>query len=260
MLGRKQFPPQAYCMAVFRRCTERYRANRSSKAKHGRVSRPGGAPRKMASTLNNTRGNTCGRQAIRRRKTRSCDTSSNAALKLTSLTDIIRDYVVNFQPEHEQEMMWFRNQASFEEALNLAAQAQDDMGRRYSHQRRIKLQSIANATRALADAHDDLRNCPSFHELWNLIGSCLDKVKGVRELYVYDCASRLGAYLGLQPQKVYLHAGTREGAKNLGLLSQKDARPQWLEPTELSPALRSLPPTDVENLLCIYKSELARLK
>jgi hypothetical protein len=201
-----------------------------------------------------------GRRAIRRRKARSCDTLSNTALKLPSLTAIIRDYLVNFQREHEEEMMWFRNQGSFEDAMRLATQAQDGRGRRYSHQRRIKLQAITGASRALAEVYDDLRKCSSFHELWSLIGSSLESIKGVRELYVYDCASRLGAHLGLQPERVYLHAGTREGAKNLGLLTQRGVRTRWLEPRNLPLALRTLPPSDVENLLCIYKAELAQIK
>jgi hypothetical protein len=218
------------------------------------------ARKKMPSTLNNVSGRGCGKAILRGTKSGSCVQPSNNASKLTSLTRIIRDYLLNFQPEHEQEMMWFRNQGSFEDAMRLATQAQDCRGRRYSHQRRIKSQAITGASRALAEAHDDLRKCSSFHELWSLIGSTLDSIKGVRELYVYDCASRLGAHLGLEPEKVYLHAGTREGAKNLGLLSQEGMRTLWLEPTKLPVALRKLPPSDVENLLCIYKVELAGLK
>jgi len=205
-------------------------------------------------------GRSCGGSTVRRTKTVSCARPRNTSSKITSLGAIIRDYLVNFQPEHERELMWFRNQASLEDALRFATQAQDDQGRRYSHQRRIKSQAISDASRALADAHDDLRKCSSFHQLWTLIGSYLDSIKGVRELYVYDCACRLGAHLGLKPERVYLHAGTREGAKNLGLLSPKRPSTLWLEPEELPVALRRLPPSDVENLLCIYKAELRQFK
>jgi hypothetical protein len=42
-------------------------------------------------------------------------------------------------------------------------------------------------------------------------------IPGIGELAVYDTALRIGARLGLEPAKVYLHAGTRAGAKALGL-------------------------------------------
>jgi len=214
----------------------------------------------MSSRLNNVSGRGCGGATVRGMNAGSCRKPENTSLKLTSLAAIVRDYLIRFQPEHEQELTWFRNQASLEDALRLASRAEDGQGHRYKHQRRIRSRAIMDASRALTDAHDDLRKCTLFHQLWSLVGSSLAAIKGVRELYVYDCALRLGAHLGLQPEKVYLHAGTRVGAKNLGLLSRKNARKQWLEPTELPPALRKLPASDVENLLCIYQTELAQLK
>jgi hypothetical protein len=176
-----------------------------------------------------------------------------------SLRAIIRHYLIHYQPEHEHELTWFRNQGSLEDAIRLAAHAEDDQGHRYSHQRRIKSRSIREAFRVLVDAHDDLQRCSSFHELWSLIGSYLAPIDGVRELYTYDTAVRLGAHLRLSPEKVYLHAGTRTGAKNFGLLSQTNAPKKWLEPTALPAPLRKLSASGVENLLCIYKAELAQV-
>ena len=37
------------------------------------------------------------------------------------------------------------------------------------------------------------------------------------ELVVYDTALRIGARFGLEPEKVYVHRGTREGVRKLGL-------------------------------------------
>ena len=41
------------------------------------------------------------------------------------------------------------------------------------------------------------------------------KVKGFGELSIYDTAVRIGAHLRIEPDKVYLHAGAREGIKAL---------------------------------------------
>src|ERR1700730_9584939 len=74
-------------------------------------------------------------------------------------------------------------------------------------------------------------------------------VPGIGELYVYDTALRLGAKLGVFPEKVYLHACTRIRVRNLGL----DARSTALRMASLRRALRSLKPREVEDVLCIFK-------
>jgi hypothetical protein len=104
--------------------------------------------------------------------------------------------------------------------------------------------------------HDDLRRCSTFHELWGLVRDNLKPIPGIGELYIYDAALRVGAYLRLTPERVYLHAGTRIGARTSGLLPRARGRREWLESNELPAPLRDLPPSDVENLLCIYEGRL----
>ncbi|MBI4192845.1 MAG: hypothetical protein HY525_20220 [Betaproteobacteria bacterium] len=81
-------------------------------------------------------------------------------------------------------------------------------------------------------------------------------VRGIGELYVYDTALRLGAHLRLLPRQVYLHAGTRRGARALGL----DHRAKSLAPTKLPAALRCLRPYEMEDVLCIYEDWLGIAK
>jgi len=50
-------------------------------------------------------------------------------------------------------------------------------------------------------------------ELLNHIESC--RVYGVGELACYDAALRIGGNLNIFPEKIYLHAGTRTGAREL---------------------------------------------
>lgn len=200
----------------------------------------------------------CSGATPRRRPTSSCGAPGDS--EPMGLAGIIRHYLQHFQPLHDHELMWFRNQGSLEDVLRLAGQAQDDRGRRYSHQRRIKSDAIREATKRLTDAHDDLQGCSSFHELWSAVGLFLKPIQGIGELYIYDTALRIGAHLCLKPENVYLHAGTRTGARQLGLLSGRDDSKEWLQSNELPAPLRSLSPSDVENLLCIYKSRLPRLK
>jgi hypothetical protein len=75
------------------------------------------------------------------------------------------------------------------------------------------------------------------------------------ELYVYDTSLRIGAYMGIWPQKVYLHAGTRKGAKALGFPSTARSIDPLAMPIEMS----QLEPREMEDFLCIYKAHLAKL-
>ena len=65
-------------------------------------------------------------------------------------------------------------------------------------------------------------------------------------------ASRIGAKLNLFPEKVYLHAGTRLGARSLGLPNVPR-----LSVSEFPKEFRALKPHEIEDALCIFKDEFA---
>ena len=97
-----------------------------------------------------------------------------------------------------------------------------------------------------------LRRATSFDDLFDLVDKHILPIQGIGPLTVYDTALRIGARLGLSPTRVYLHAGTRAGARELGL----DAQRGTIEMDELPEPLRQLSPREAEDLLCIYKSWL----
>ena len=78
-------------------------------------------------------------------------------------------------------------------------------------------------------------------------------IHGIGELAVYDIACRIGAFLGLSPERVYLHAGTREGARALGL------RGASVRKMDLPRAFGRLSPGEIEDCLCIYNADIRRL-
>jgi hypothetical protein len=71
-------------------------------------------------------------------------------------------------------------------------------------------------------------------------------------LSVYDTAQRIGTNLGLTPDRVYLHAGAKDGAQNLGL----DVSRGYLMPEELPLPLQELDPDEIETFLCRCKDEM----
>ncbi|MDQ3246773.1 MAG: hypothetical protein M3Q52_07800 [Pseudomonadota bacterium] len=77
-------------------------------------------------------------------------------------------------------------------------------------------------------------------------------VSGFGPLARYDTALRIGFWLRLLPARVYLHAGTRDGSRALGL----DAADGSLGRDQLPPELEPLEMHEVEDFLCIYKGQL----
>jgi hypothetical protein len=82
-----------------------------------------------------------------------------------------------------------------------------------------------------------------------------ESIPGRKGLTVYDIADRIGAYLALRPAEVFLHAGTRKGAKALGL----DTGSKSLSMSCLPEDLQSVEPEEAEDILCIYREVLARI-
>ena|SRR5579863_6225617 len=100
-----------------------------------------------------------------------------------------------------------------------------------------------------------IRKCQNFAALIGFLEQTLESVRGIGELTIYDIAHRVGAFLGLEPELVYLHRSTRDGAKVLGIASKL----RMIELSVLPSAFRRLRPYEMEDALCIYKDELKQL-
>jgi hypothetical protein len=164
---------------------------------------------------------------------------------------MVRDYILYCRPRAHEELEKF-SKLPFEETLERAALAIDEHGKRFNHQRRLEGPQLRKARNILLDAAEDLRRSKSFDQLHNLIEENLGGIRGLGELYYYDTALRAGASLRLKPTRVYLHRGTREGARALGL----DWRADSLDQHTLPEALAVLEPGEIEDFLCIYKDYL----
>lgn len=143
-----------------------------------------------------------------------------------------------------------KNQDKLEDAIFYAALAENHLGRRNGHQRRLKKIILKKFAANLNDKKDEIQNSKTFDELLRIVENC--KLKGIGELACYDTANRIGAKLGLTPDVIYLHAGTKKGAeKILGTrLTQKylrkDELPIIFQNSDLTSA-------EIEDILCIYK-------
>ena len=168
------------------------------------------------------------------------------------LEAIVRTYIRMVRPQARAELDWCRQQPSFRTAIEKAALAVNSKGKRYSHQHRLQKASLERARRLLLANSRAVERARGFDDLHRLVDRNLRPIPGIGELYVYDTSLRIGARLNLLPTKVYLHAGTRVGARALGL----DPRAATLEVLALPQEFRSLEPHEIEDLLCIFKNEL----
>jgi hypothetical protein len=148
------------------------------------------------------------------------------------------------------EMAYYWNRPTLADAIDKAAMALKPNGKRHSHQRRLSKAVLRKVCARLMARKRALRRATDFAGLLAMIEKC--RVKGFGSLAAYDCATRLGAWLCLSPKFVYLHAGTRAGAKAVGL----DVSKKHLLPSDLPRAMRVLAPDEMEDFLCIYKREL----
>jgi len=132
-----------------------------------------------------------------------------------TLAAIVRAYKNRHRFGGCDELAGFRDERTLGAAIRRAGMAERCDGKRFSHQRRLPKTVLKAATAALHRA--SVRKANDFDELHQRVGNAIGSLVGIGELMVYDAALRLGAHLRLLPRRVYLHRGTRRGARALGL-------------------------------------------
>jgi len=131
--------------------------------------------------------------------------------------------------------------------------------RRHWHQRRIRKTALEGLHQALVGSEEDFKATKNFDSLHDLVAK--RRIIGVRRIVIYDTALRLGAYFKSEPRGVYLHAGTKVGAKKLAKslgdhALWKACRGKVLDVKLLPEPMRTLlRPWQIEDFLCIYKDD-----
>lgn len=170
-----------------------------------------------------------------------------------TLAEIVNAYIVTFRGPARREISYYSTQGSLGTAIHEAALSRLPSGKRHPHQRRLSGGVLAEAERRLQEAKGGLLTCKSFDELHEKISFTVGQIRGIGDLTVYDIAHRIGGYLGLKPDLLYLHAGTSLGASALGISGRKARL------NTLPPELLVLTPAEIEDCLCIYKDALRKL-
>ena len=123
---------------------------------------------------------------------------------------------------------------------------------KHLHQYHLKREDMKTAADALRKRRRELNDAKDFEAILKIVEE--ERVKGLGELYCYDTALRIGATRNISPEEVYLHRGTRTGAKKLNLSKPGQRSLPVSEVFEKFHALKRLEPHEIEDMLCIYKN------
>ena len=165
----------------------------------------------------------------------------------------VTKYVKDTRPGMKREFKEWRdltNEVAVERAgLGLLP----DGSAKHPHQYRVSGDALQESCELLLANLPKLRAAETFEDLFDLVDELIGPIWGIGELTIYDTAIRIGARFRLQPKNVYVHAGTRDGVRALGL----DGSRPTIEMRELPEPIRRLSGREAEDLLCRSKRSLA---
>lgn len=165
----------------------------------------------------------------------------------------VKEYIKNNKKSLNNYLEKYSSLNNIEDAIKYGATARLSNENKHSHQRRLKVEILEQVRDKLLEEVEKIKKCTSFEELIEIVEEC--KESGFGELAIYDTALRIGSNINIYPEKVYLHAGTKKGAKELGLkISNK-----VIEFSDLPGELKGLKPYEVEDFLCIYKDKFRNI-
>jgi hypothetical protein len=168
---------------------------------------------------------------------------------MATLQDVVADYISAERPKLKKELKRYKEQKSLKHVLDFKVLYKNRNNKRESHQRRIPGVLLQQNCDLLVAAQKYLKKTQTFDELHDIVNSLIRPIHGIGVLTVYDTAFRIGAHLGLEPRKVYLHAGTGNGAKRLGIYGKSR---DVIEMSEIPKAMKKLYAMECEDFLCCW--------
>ncbi|MEQ8194970.1 MAG: hypothetical protein RIB59_10825, partial [Rhodospirillales bacterium] len=125
----------------------------------------------------------------------------------------------------------------------------DVNGKRHNHLRRLTPEALKKGHQHLQKNELTLKNSNSFKEIHNVTVSISKKIHGLGEMWAYDTAFAIGAHIQQLPKLIYLHRGTRTGARKI---LNKTNLGSSLKRSDLPPELWKLECYELEDFLCHY--------
>ena len=106
-------------------------------------------------------------------------------------------------------------------------------------------------TNFIQDNLSSFDECADFESIHDKVAKYAVGFYGIGELTIYDTATCIAIPKGMHPDRVYKHAGTREGANALGVRGKTPGKEQFVS---ICKAFERLEPMQIEDFLCIFKA------
>ncbi len=163
---------------------------------------------------------------------------------------IVRQYQAIRKKHPDRHIDFCVQQRHLSDAIEVAAKAINEENKIHGHQRRIGRIKLNAFAELLKLKESEIKKAKTFDKLLSIIESV--KSDRIADLTYYDTATRIGAYLDLFPEKIYLHTGTRTGAS---YLFDKINDRKFITVDELPKEFlnHDLTASEFEDILCIFK-------
>jgi len=152
---------------------------------------------------------------------------------------------------HDNVINFVRKQKTLSDAIIISIKSRDINNKKHPHQYHLKDSTLNNFSRKILENIEEIEKVSSFDQLFSVFE--INRIYGIGEMTIYDSAFRTGIYKGIQPDKIYLHRGTRKGIEQLfhGKKIYKNNISKQELPTPFNNC--ELVPWQLEDFFCIYK-------
>jgi len=175
---------------------------------------------------------------------------------LTSLAALIRDFKWRFPRERRDTVVTVcQDLTDLGDVIQAATNSIQETGKMHHHQVKVRKDSRDDLAETLKCNRWKMLSMQDFHELFLLVEECSGW--GIGPLTIYDVSVRIGAYLNLEPQRLYLHAGSWLGLKTLAIAAGKPIRAngKWVYSYEMPWDFpKYLTWDETEDFLCTYRT------
>jgi hypothetical protein len=180
-----------------------------------------------------------------------CNSHNNESPK--SFKEVAEFYIKNYRGKIKDEIKKIKKD-TLQNVLKKYGYGKN-MDDKYVHLNRLKKDSLEEAGKKLRELENKFVESKNFDEIFNTIQNKIEaEIKGIGEMYTYDTALSIGHKLGILPEFIYLHRGTRKGAKLLDIKLEREIK--------ISKNIEGMPkefqifePYEIEDILCLYKKD-----
>ena len=175
---------------------------------------------------------------------------------MSKLDAAVEEFMADPANADTAERALFESAASLEEAITHATHGTKPDSKTQPKGDANPLSAKDRCRATLMQEQERLRASKDFHDVFTQVKGLANRTGGLGEVWIYDVSVRIAAYLGKQPDRIYLHGGAREGARAFKIASSRESISKF----ELPRPLRRMPCTMIGNFLSKKKKELRDLQ